>query len=60
MIRLVSELPHNSKTREKLTNTFLNELWYSLDHPPLLYVGNQFSFRAADGYGNVSVTVISV
>ncbi|KAJ2894179.1 uncharacterized protein MKZ38_007881 [Zalerion maritima] len=49
VIQLVAGLPSKSKLREELTNGFLNELWYSLDHPPLLYMGDQFSYRSADG-----------
>ena len=54
VIALVADLPHQSKLREELTNTFLNELWHSLEHPPLLYVGNEYSYRTADGSNNVS------
>ena len=53
VIALVADLPHQSKLREELTNTFLNELWHSLEHPPLLYVGDEFQFRSADGSNNV-------
>lgn len=53
VIALVADLPHQSKLREELTNTFLNELWHSLEHPPLLYVGEEFQFRSADGSNNV-------
>lgn len=53
VIALVADLPHQSKLREELTNNFLNELWNTLDHPPLLYVGDQYRFRMADGSFNV-------
>jgi hypothetical protein len=56
VIQLVSNLPSGSRTRTELTNTFLNELWYSLDHPPLLYVGDRFKYRMADGSYNVRST----
>ncbi|XXH03320.1 hypothetical protein Hte_009718 [Hypoxylon texense] len=52
VIQLVAELPHNSRLREELTNTFLNELWSSLDHPPLLYIGEKHEYRMADGSWN--------
>ncbi|SPN99237.1 related to linoleate diol synthase [Cephalotrichum gorgonifer] len=52
VIALVADLPHQSMLREKLTNTLLNELWYSLEHPPLLYIGNEFKYRTADGSNN--------
>jgi hypothetical protein len=53
-IQLVAALPSGSKRQEMLTNVFIDELWYSLDHPPLLYMGDQFRFRQADGSNNVS------
>ena len=53
VIALVADLPHQSKLREELTNSFLTELWDSLDHPPLLYVGDLYRFRTADGSHNV-------
>jgi prostaglandin-endoperoxide synthase 1/linoleate 10R-lipoxygenase len=56
VIALVADLPHQSKLREELTNNFLNELWNTLDHPPLLYVGDQYRFRMADGSFNVGLT----
>jgi len=54
VIQLVSSLPHHSRKRVQLTNAFINELWYTLDHPPLLYVGERFNYRMADGSYNVS------
>ncbi|KAH8127213.1 heme peroxidase [Trichoderma asperelloides] len=51
-IQLVAALPNGSKRQEVLTNMFIDELWYSLDHPPLLYMGDQFRFRQADGSNN--------
>jgi hypothetical protein len=52
VIQLVAGLPDNSRLREELTNVFLNELWYTLDHPPLLYVGEKHQYRMADGSWN--------
>ncbi|KAI1770674.1 linoleate diol synthase [Hypoxylon cercidicola] len=52
VIQLVAGLPHNSRLREELTNTFLNELWSTLDHPPLLYIGEKHEYRMADGSWN--------
>ncbi|GAB1194551.1 hypothetical protein APSETT444_003797 [Aspergillus pseudonomiae] len=52
IIKLVSGLPGNSKTRAELTNKFLNELWDSLPHPPLSFVGPEYSYRSADGSNN--------
>ncbi|KAM0265577.1 hypothetical protein ACHAQJ_000009 [Trichoderma viride] len=51
-IQLVAALPSGSKRQEVLTNIFIDELWNSLDHPPLLYMGDQFRFRQADGSNN--------
>ena len=51
-IQLVAGLPHNSRLREELTNAFLNELWYTLEHPPLLYLGDRHQYRSADGSWN--------
>ncbi|KAK3900043.1 linoleate diol synthase [Staphylotrichum tortipilum] len=54
VIQLVSNLPSDSKLRVELTNTFLGELWYSLEHPPSLYVGEKYQYRQADGsYNNI-------
>lgn len=53
VIALVADLPHQSKLREQLTNTFLTELWDSLEHPPLLYIGDEYKYRSADGSNNV-------
>ncbi|KAJ0163325.1 Linoleate 10R-lipoxygenase [Colletotrichum tanaceti] len=51
-IQIVAKLPHNSRLREQLTNTFIEELWGSLDHPPMLYMGDEFKYRRADGSYN--------
>lgn len=52
VIQLVANLPHRSRLRDELTNKFLSELWNTLDHPPLLYVGDKFKYRMADGSWN--------
>lgn len=54
MIQLVAKLPHGSRLRESMTNNLIKELWDSLDHPPLIYVGDKFRYREADGSNNVS------
>lgn len=53
-IQLVAKLPDTSKNRVKLTNAFIGELWNSLDHPPMIYVGDKYMYRRADGSFNVS------
>ncbi|KAI1432687.1 linoleate diol synthase [Xylaria sp. CBS 124048] len=52
IIQLVAKLPHGSRLRTELTNGFINELWDTLDHPPLLYMGDKFEYRQADGSWN--------
>ncbi|KAL4882931.1 heme peroxidase [Aspergillus karnatakaensis] len=52
IIQIVSSLPSNSKLRVDLTNTFLDELWGSLPHPPLSYMGPDYAYRSADGSNN--------
>jgi hypothetical protein len=54
VIQLVSNLPSKSKLRVELTNSLLGDLWYSLEHPPSLYVGDKYQYRQADGSYNVS------
>ncbi|KAK2591548.1 hypothetical protein QQS21_010768 [Conoideocrella luteorostrata] len=51
-IQLVATMPNKSKRQEILTNTFIDELWNSLDHPPLLYMGDEFKYRQPDGSNN--------
>jgi linoleate 10R-lipoxygenase len=36
----------------KLTAAFLDELWNSLPHPPLSYLGDDYKYRSADGSNN--------
>ncbi|KAL4810358.1 heme peroxidase [Aspergillus unguis] len=52
VIQIVSSLPSNSKMRVDLTNVFLDELWGSLPHPPLSYMGTEYAYRSADGSNN--------
>jgi hypothetical protein len=49
VIQLVSGLPSHSQKRAELTNAFLDQLWNTLQHPPLSYFGNQFNYRSGDG-----------
>ncbi|GAW12865.1 hypothetical protein ANO14919_022360 [Xylariales sp. No.14919] len=51
-IQLVAGLPHGSRLRAELTNNFINELWNTLDHPPLLWMGDKHEYRQADGSWN--------
>ncbi|KAF9869401.1 linoleate diol synthase [Colletotrichum karsti] len=54
-IQIVAKLPHKSKARDILTNVFIEELWGSLEHPPLLYLDDnerKYKYRQADGSCN--------
>ncbi|KAI9690830.1 MAG: hypothetical protein M1822_008449 [Bathelium mastoideum] len=54
VIALTASLPETSKNRAKLTDTVIDTLWDSLQHPPLSYMGNKFQYRQPDGsYNNV-------
>lgn len=52
IIMIVAGLPTRSRTRVLLTNEFIGELWYSLEHPVLNYIGDKTMYRAADGSNN--------
>ena len=52
VIQLVATLPDKSIHRAQLTNTFVDQLYNSLQHPPLSYLGDEFKYRRADGSGN--------
>lgn len=52
-IQLVTAFPNHSLRQEILTNVFIDQLWNSLKHPPLLYMGDQFRYRQPDGSNNV-------
>jgi cytochrome P450 len=51
-IQLVANLSDHSKVQEALTNSFIAQLWNSIDHPPMLYMGNKYRFRQPDGSWN--------
>lgn len=53
LIGLVSALPEGSFTRNKVTGILVTELWDSMQHLPLSYVGDQYHFRQPDGSHNV-------
>jgi len=53
LIGIAAVLPETSKTRETITNTMVDALWDSLQHPPLSYMGDKFQYRSADGSYNV-------
>ncbi|KAF4508626.1 hypothetical protein G6O67_004977 [Ophiocordyceps sinensis] len=51
-IQLVATMPNRSTRQEVLTNVLIEQLWSSLDHPPLLYMGDEFRYRQPDGSNN--------
>lgn len=52
IIQIVAGLPTRSRTRVLLTNQFIGELWDSLEHPVLNYIGDKTMYRSADGSNN--------
>lgn len=55
VVQLVASLPSDSKNREKLSFTLIENLWSSLQHPPLSFYSNKYMYRTADGsYNNVN------
>ncbi|CAO2651331.1 Nn.00g096280.m01.CDS01 [Neocucurbitaria sp. VM-36] len=52
LIRTAATLPDGSKTGEKITHSFLEQLWNDLPHPPQSYLGTKFQYRSADGSNN--------
>ncbi|KAK7739760.1 hypothetical protein SLS53_005730 [Cytospora paraplurivora] len=52
IIQLVAGLPSKSRSRVKLTNQLIDQLWYSLNHPVLTYIGEDQMYRTADGSYN--------
>lgn len=52
VIRLSSHLPANSLTRLKLTIQQVDQLWNTLQHPPMSLLGAEHRFRQPDGGNN--------
>jgi linoleate 8R-lipoxygenase/9,12-octadecadienoate 8-hydroperoxide 8S-isomerase len=52
LIQLLAKLPPASREGKKLTDGLVNDLWDSLDHPPVSSLGKKFSFREPDGSNN--------
>ncbi|KAI5803941.1 heme peroxidase [Geopyxis carbonaria] len=52
MIALVAELPHKSLGRRKVTEVLVHQLWDSLPHPPVHFVGDFHKYRQLDGSHN--------
>lgn len=53
IIQLAASLPDGSETRTKLTGTLIKNLWDTLLHPPVSYLGDENQYRTADGSNNV-------
>lgn len=51
-MQLVAGLPSNSKLRVDLTDSLVNELWNTLQHPPMSYLGDKYIYRQPDGSHN--------
>lgn len=54
IIQFVASLPESSKLQGALTSALIGNLWNTLKHPPLSYVGDKYEYRQADGSYNVS------
>ncbi|KAI9829319.1 MAG: hypothetical protein M1819_006382 [Sarea resinae] len=52
IVQLAASLPSDSKIAPDLTNAFVSELWNSLQHPPLSFMGDDYKYRTADGSNN--------
>lgn len=52
VIQLAAQLPLASSRERTVTDSFLAELWNDLKHPPLSSLGEQFTYRKADGSNN--------
>lgn len=52
IMQLVAALPDKSSNRVQLTGMFLDELWNTLQHPPMSYLGDKYLYRSADGSNN--------
>ncbi|KAF7543942.1 hypothetical protein G7Z17_g10338 [Cylindrodendrum hubeiense] len=51
-IQIVAGLSDHSKVQEVLTNTLIDQLWNSIEHPQMLYMGDSYRFRQPDGSNN--------
>ncbi len=52
LIKLASELPQNSKDGTRLSNKLVQQLYDSLQHPPVAQLGDKHRYRSADGSFN--------
>ncbi|KAI9763875.1 MAG: hypothetical protein M1840_009059 [Geoglossum simile] len=52
IIQIAAKLPASSRNGHQLTGSLINQIWISLQHPPLSYLGPRFQYRMADGSNN--------
>ncbi|RDW87901.1 hypothetical protein BP5796_03595 [Coleophoma crateriformis] len=52
VIQLAISFPNDSAIQKRLTEFLVKELWDSLEHPPLTYLGDKYEYRCADGSNN--------
>ncbi|THX71700.1 hypothetical protein D6D04_09409 [Aureobasidium pullulans] len=52
VIQLATSLPNDSEIQSKLTGTIVKGYWDTLQHPPLVYLGDENGYRTADGSNN--------
>lgn len=54
LVQLLYKLPPDSKELKQLSDGFINQLWSTLNHPPVQFLGGQYKYRKADGsYNNI-------
>lgn len=54
LVELSSKLPMTSKLGASLSDTFVQQLYDDLQHPPVSFLGDAHKYRSADGSFNVS------
>ena len=52
LVKIASELPASSKAGTKLSNELVQQLYDSLQHPPVAQLGDEYKYRTADGSFN--------
>lgn len=52
LVAALARLPDDSKLGKNLTDSFVNQLWDALPHPPVSSLGSQYKYREADGRNN--------
>lgn len=52
LVQLLAKLPPHSKKLKELGDGFINQLWTTLDHPPVVTLDNRYKYRRADGSYN--------